>query len=532
MRVALITLVVLTLVRPFAMAAGEPAALVVNVLWGLSIAGVALVGVVAFMKRTRVMSLDEHRYYYANQSEKPARLVWPGHEIPKVAVPQYRGELLLIAAAFLGAISLFALYRSHLVSLGTPSDQIPADPVAKFLIAFTWILALAWLVRAFRRLQRGTLVANRSAYSPWSTHALARWYRERRVSFLAVATVASIAVIGIGGVAASAPAWAEDATVVKIVDGDTVDVAVGGRTERVRLLNVNTPELNGGEAECLAEEARDALATLIPVGSTVTLAYDVVRIDRFGRTLAAVRTADDVLVNAELAARGLGGAAFYGDNDRFLSDVEDGVRQAQASERGFYDPAVACSPASAVAAVEAQLAAAAAPLPVDSVGIESALAGIVATVAAVETAEAALTAMKWLPLDARSYYVAALADLRTNASSLEVTADAALVTTRAVEKAAAEKAAAEKAAAEKAAAERAAAEKAAAEAADAARRAAEQAAAAEDLYSGDTTSDGNDSSGGGGSSDGGGSTYTGCRNYNGYGMIDTEGRHFEPIPCP
>ena len=30
--------------------------------------------------------------------------------------------------------------------------------------------------------------------------------------------------------------------IVKVIDGDTVDIALAGRTERVRLIGVNTPE--------------------------------------------------------------------------------------------------------------------------------------------------------------------------------------------------------------------------------------------------------------------------------------------------
>jgi micrococcal nuclease len=32
------------------------------------------------------------------------------------------------------------------------------------------------------------------------------------------------------------------ATVKEVVDGDTIDIAIGGKTERVRLIGINTPE--------------------------------------------------------------------------------------------------------------------------------------------------------------------------------------------------------------------------------------------------------------------------------------------------
>ena len=47
--------------------------------------------------------------------------------------------------------------------------------------------------------------------------------------------------------------------VERIVDGDTVDLRIGGRDERVRLIGIDTPELHtdSGVPECFAVEATD-----------------------------------------------------------------------------------------------------------------------------------------------------------------------------------------------------------------------------------------------------------------------------------
>ena len=47
--------------------------------------------------------------------------------------------------------------------------------------------------------------------------------------------------------------------VKKVVDGDTLDVRIGGRTERVRVIGVDTPEVG----ECYATEATRRLTALI-----------------------------------------------------------------------------------------------------------------------------------------------------------------------------------------------------------------------------------------------------------------------------
>lgn len=70
------------------------------------------------------------------------------------------------------------------------------------------------------------------------------------------------------------------------VDGDTVDLEACGTGERVRVLGINAPEIahEGNPAECGSDAAALALAAL--EGLTVTLSFDQVCVDTYGRTLA------------------------------------------------------------------------------------------------------------------------------------------------------------------------------------------------------------------------------------------------------
>ena len=129
---------------------------------------------------------------------------------------------------------------------------------------------------------------------------------------------ALLVVIALAVVTADA-ATADEYHVVRVVDGDTVDVRYGHRsTTRVRLLNVDAPETvdpNRG-VECLGPEASQRLKELLPEGSTVHLAFDDERTDRYGRTLAGVY-ANGELVNAQLASEGLAVPMTVGPNTRF-----------------------------------------------------------------------------------------------------------------------------------------------------------------------------------------------------------------------
>jgi hypothetical protein len=75
--------------------------------------------------------------------------------------------------------------------------------------------------------------------------------------------------------------------VTDVVDGDTLDVRLrGGRSERVRLIGIDTPEVYGG-AECGGRQASAAMRRIVE-GRRVRLRTDPSqsRRDRYGRLLA------------------------------------------------------------------------------------------------------------------------------------------------------------------------------------------------------------------------------------------------------
>ena len=94
------------------------------------------------------------------------------------------------------------------------------------------------------------------------------------------------------------------ARVVKVVDGDTIEVRVGGGVEDVRYIGIDTPEsvAPGQPIECFGERAARFNAELVD-GRDATLSFDDERRDRYGRLLAYVRVGR-TFVNAELVRRG------------------------------------------------------------------------------------------------------------------------------------------------------------------------------------------------------------------------------------
>jgi micrococcal nuclease len=148
----------------------------------------------------------------------------------------------------------------------------------------------------------------------------------------AAAAIAAIAVVALS-MSAGAAARSDVAVVASVYDGDTLTLRDG---RRVRLLQIDTPELGSGE--CYSRAARTALVALAPLGKTVLLEADPAldRVDRYGRLLRYVKR-NGVNVNLELTWRGAAAPYFYrGDRGRYAGWLLRAAQNAKAAKRGLW----------------------------------------------------------------------------------------------------------------------------------------------------------------------------------------------------
>lgn len=107
------------------------------------------------------------------------------------------------------------------------------------------------------------------------------------------------------------------ATILTVVDGDTVNVRLRSGEERpVRLIGIDTPEVYPA-VECGGPEASRSLRRLLPVGAPVRLVSDASqdRVDRYGRLLRyVIRASDDRDMNRTQVRRGWATVYVYADN--------------------------------------------------------------------------------------------------------------------------------------------------------------------------------------------------------------------------
>jgi endonuclease YncB( thermonuclease family) len=128
-----------------------------------------------------------------------------------------------------------------------------------------------------------------------------------------------------------------EAQVVKVVDGDTIKVDIGGEVYTVRYIGIDTPETVHPDkpVEWMGPEASEANKQLVG-GKTVYLEKDVSETDQYGRLLRYVYLPDGTFVNAELVRLGYAQSSTYPPDVRHQDLFVEMQQEARENERGLW----------------------------------------------------------------------------------------------------------------------------------------------------------------------------------------------------
>jgi micrococcal nuclease len=133
-------------------------------------------------------------------------------------------------------------------------------------------------------------------------------------------------------VATPAPAiTGDEALVVKVTDGDTIDVLLGDETLTVRYVGIDTPERGQPGYQAATEANR-----LLVGGQTVILVKGRSDTDRYGRLLRYVYLAGGTMVNAALVAEGWAQPVEYPPDTAYAAEFRQAAMDAALNRRGFW----------------------------------------------------------------------------------------------------------------------------------------------------------------------------------------------------
>lgn len=132
--------------------------------------------------------------------------------------------------------------------------------------------------------------------------------------------------------------------VTAVIDGDTIDVSKDGKTDRIRLIGIDTPETDPrNTVECFGKEAT-ARATQLMRGKIVTLESDPSQdnVDKYGRLLRYVFLTDGTNVNYLMVKEGFAQEYTYNLPYKYQSSFKSAQAEAKNLKLGLWG--TACTP--------------------------------------------------------------------------------------------------------------------------------------------------------------------------------------------
>lgn len=141
------------------------------------------------------------------------------------------------------------------------------------------------------------------------------------------------------------------ATVVKVIDGDTLKIEVQGQKENIRLIGIDTPESkknkkamkdsgrSGKDVKVITKMGKEAAKytkTLVEKGDRIGIEFDVQQRDHYGRLLGYVYLPDGKMLNEEIIRAGYAQPMTVPPNVKYADLFRAAYREAREEGRGLW----------------------------------------------------------------------------------------------------------------------------------------------------------------------------------------------------
>ncbi len=127
--------------------------------------------------------------------------------------------------------------------------------------------------------------------------------------------------------------------VTNVVDGDTIDVDMDGKTERLRLIGIDTPETKDPRkpVQCFGQEASDK-ATELLLNQKIKLEFDETQSDRdkYDRLLAYVYREDGLFFNKWMIENGYAYEYTYNIPYKYQTEFKEAENNARSNQLGLW----------------------------------------------------------------------------------------------------------------------------------------------------------------------------------------------------
>jgi micrococcal nuclease len=143
----------------------------------------------------------------------------------------------------------------------------------------------------------------------------------------------------------------EQATILRVVDGDTLRILYKADDIKIRLIGIDCPESSpnqrakkesertGQDLEAInsmGKRATEFVMTLVKPGDKVTIEFDVEKKDKYKRLLGYVYLSNGKMLNEEIVKAGYANLLTYPLNVKYQDRFLKAYREARENKRGLW----------------------------------------------------------------------------------------------------------------------------------------------------------------------------------------------------
>ena len=141
------------------------------------------------------------------------------------------------------------------------------------------------------------------------------------------------------------------ATVIRVIDGDTLKINYQDKEQSIRLIGIDTPESKANKKAnkdamrsgqdiatitAMGKQATAFVKKLVKAGDTVTLEFDVQKHDKYNRLLGYVYLPDGRMLNEEIIKNGYASVMTIPPNVKYQVKFVNAYRNARENGRGLW----------------------------------------------------------------------------------------------------------------------------------------------------------------------------------------------------
>lgn len=145
----------------------------------------------------------------------------------------------------------------------------------------------------------------------------------------------------------------EEALLIKVIDGDTLKIAINGKKENLRLIGIDTPEnkynkkarkdsdrnrIKISNIISMGKKAAQFTEKLVKRGDKLYIEYDAQKRDKYKRLLGYAYTSDGKMLNEEIVKNGYASLMTIPPNVKYAEKFKKAHENAVNKRLGLYSP--------------------------------------------------------------------------------------------------------------------------------------------------------------------------------------------------